>query len=198
MLEIALPLIVFLLPLAYSPGPGNVFFAAIGARNGAIASLPASAGYHIATWLVTFAVGFGFADLVTRFPLAFTIIKYAGSAYVLWLAWKFIRAETSQTELEQRSASFVDGAVLLILNPKAYLIIGLMFTQFLPPATTNLTGLVFYITTIFTFNNFIAFFVWTLLGDALSRLFRGKRHARKINIVFALLLVAIAIWMGMK
>ncbi len=198
MLDITLPLIIFLFPLAYSPGPGNLFFAAIGARSGALGSLPASAGYHLATWIVTFAVGFGFAGLVARFPFAFTIIKYAGSAYVLWLAWKFFRAGTSHSDVEQRSASFMDGAVLLILNPKAYLIIALMFTQFLPPTATNFTGLVFYITTIFTLNNLIAFFIWALLGDAMARLFREERHARIINIIFALLLVVIAVWMGLK
>jgi threonine/homoserine/homoserine lactone efflux protein len=198
MLDITLPLIIFLFPLAYSPGPGNLFFAAIGARNGAFASLPASAGYHLATWIVTFAVGFGFASLVTRFPFAFAIIKYAGSAYVLWLAWKFFRAGTSQSEIEDRSATFMDGAILLVLNPKAYLIIVLMFTQFLPPTARNFTSLVFYITTIFTLNNFVAFFIWALLGDGLARLFREERHARNINITFALLLVVIAVWMGLK
>jgi threonine/homoserine/homoserine lactone efflux protein len=198
MLDITLPLIIFLFPLAYSPGPGNLFFAAIGARSGAFASLHASAGYHVATWIVTFAVGFGFAGFVTRFPLAFTIIKYAGSAYVLWLAWKFFRAGISQAKAETRSATFADGAVLLILNPKAYLIIALMFTQFLPPTATNFTQLVFYITTIFTLNNLLAFFIWALLGDALSRLFREERQARTINMTFAVLLVVIAIWMGVK
>jgi threonine/homoserine/homoserine lactone efflux protein len=198
MLNIALPLIIFLFPLAYSPGPGNTFFAAIGARAGTYASFPASLGYHVATWFVTFAIGFGFADFVVRFPLAFTIIKYTGSAYVLWLAWKFFNAGTAQTNTESKSASFTDGAVLLILNPKAYMIIALMFTQFLSPDATNFTQLVLYITTVFTLNNMLAFFLWTVLGDALSRLFRQERQARAMNVVFAMSLMAIAIWMAIQ
>ena len=62
MIETILALVVFLFPLAYSPGPGNMFFAAIGARFGTRASFEASAGYHVATWIVTFAVGYGFAE----------------------------------------------------------------------------------------------------------------------------------------
>jgi threonine/homoserine/homoserine lactone efflux protein len=198
MLNITLPLIIFLFPLAYSPGPGNIFFAAVGARAGTYASIPASLGYHVATWIVTVAVGFGFASFVVRFPLAFSIIKYAGSVYVLWLAWKFFNAGTAQTNTESKSASFTDGAVLLILNPKAYMIIALMFTQFLPPEATNFTQLVLYITTVFTLNNMLAFFLWTILGDALSRLFRRERQARAINVVFAISLTAIAIWMAIQ
>ncbi len=53
-------LIVFLLPLAYSPGPGNMFFAAVGAQSGFGGSLPASAGYHLATFVVTALTGMGF------------------------------------------------------------------------------------------------------------------------------------------
>jgi threonine/homoserine/homoserine lactone efflux protein len=198
MFNIAVPLIIFLFPLAYSPGPGNMFFAAIGARAGALASLPANAGYHAATWIVTFAIGFGFADIVERFPYAFTVIKYAGSVYVLWLAWKFFRAGTFQGGAQVESASFADGALLLILNPKAYMIIALMFTQFLPPGAENFTQLVLVITTIFTLNNVLAFVVWAALGEALSRFFSDERHARVANMIFAMLLVLIAVWMAAR
>ena len=44
-----LALLAFLFPLAYSPGPGNMFFAAIGARFGLRSTLAATAGYHITT-----------------------------------------------------------------------------------------------------------------------------------------------------
>ena len=54
-----LTLLIFLFPLAYSPGPGNLFFAANGARFGFWATVPANIGYHIATWFVTLAVGGG-------------------------------------------------------------------------------------------------------------------------------------------
>ena len=64
MIETTPSLIVFLIPLAYSPGPGNLFFAAAGARFGLGATLPALAGYHVATWVVTLAAGLGLAAAV--------------------------------------------------------------------------------------------------------------------------------------
>lgn len=197
MFETIAALILFLIPLAYSPGPGNLFFAAIGARFGTVASLPASAGYHAATWIMTFAIGFGFAGFVERFPAGFVILKYVGAAYVLWLAWTFLRAGALKAEVEPRPARFADGALLLVLNPKAYLIIALMFTQFLTPDHAGFMPLLLLITTIFTLNNFLAFTVWTMLGDTLARAFRTPRHLKILNTGFAAMLAVVGIWMGL-
>ena len=52
MMETVFILVLFLLPLAFSPGPGNMFFAANGARFGFAATIPSNTGYHVATWIV--------------------------------------------------------------------------------------------------------------------------------------------------
>jgi threonine/homoserine/homoserine lactone efflux protein len=188
-------LIVFLFPLAYSPGPGNMFFAAIGARFGVAASIPASLGYHAATWGVTFAIGYGFMQVLAAYPAIFTAMKWAGSAYMLWLAWLFLRAGAMDAQTTARPARFIDGVILLILNPKAYVIIALMFTQFLSPDAHNFLWLLVVITTVFTLNNLLAFTVWTLLGDALGRVFRTPQHARILNTGFGITLIGVAAWM---
>ena len=58
-----LALLVFLFPLAFSPGPGNMFFAASGARFGFLNTLSANFGYHLATIIITFLLGIGFSFL---------------------------------------------------------------------------------------------------------------------------------------
>lgn len=188
-------LILFLFPLAYSPGPGNLFFAALGARFGFIATLPANAGYHLATLAVTFAIGLGFSTAIDRAPAVFDVLRYLGSAYVLWLAWKLIRAGILQGQPDPRPASFQDGVVLLLLNPKAYVIIALMFTQFLD--TNNSLGAVLMITTVFTVNNLIAFSLWALIGDRIGSLFQSADSARHLNLIFGTVLAAVAIWMAL-
>ena len=188
-------LLVFLFPLAYSPGPGNMFFAANGARFGVRATIPASAGYHVATWIVTAAIGFGFATALERAPGLFLAIKWAGSAYVLYLAWKLFRAGAIETVGEARPAGFTVGAVLLLLNPKAYVIIALMFTQFLTGAGEPHAGAVLWITTAFTLNNLVAFTLWTVIGDRIAAQFKDERHAHLLNRVFGLVLAGVAVWM---
>jgi len=195
MIETAIALILFLLPLAYSPGPGNLFFAANGARFGVRRTLPASVGYHVATWLVTAAIGFGFLGALAAAPGAFVLLKVAGALYVLWIAWGLLRAGVWQQDVEACPASFRDGTMLLLLNPKAYVIIALMFTQFLSVPDTNRTLLVLGITTLFTLNNLIAFTLWTMMGARLGMLFARAGSARAMNVGFGLMLGGVAMWM---
>jgi len=195
MLELTIALVVFLFPLAYSPGPGNLFFAANGARFGLGATMPAMAGYHAATLLVTAAIGLGFAAAIDEFPGFFIIVKWAGSAYVLYLAWKFFRAGMMRDAGEARPAGFMEGGLLLVLNPKAYVIIALMFTQFLAPATAGYAAAVLWISLVFTLNNLIAFTVWALIGDQILARFRDAASFRRMNLGFGIVLTVVAIWM---
>lgn len=157
MTDLTLALLIFLFPLAWSPGPGNMFFAANGARFGLVATLPANAGYHLATWLVTLAIGLGFAEMTRR-------------------------------------AGFGSGVLLLLLNPKAHVIIVLMFSQF--AGDEGSFRRVLWITTLFTLNNLCAFLAWTLAGDRIGRRLRQGTVARKVNRGFAAVLAAVALWMA--
>lgn len=193
MFELTVALLLFLLPLAYSPGPGNMVFAAIGGRFGLRASVPASMGYHLATFAVAAAIGLGFSAVAGWNPRVFDLLRYSGAAYVLWLAFAFMRAGAAGEGAAARPASVLDGAVLLVLNPKAYLIIALMFTQFLGVEAD--AGRVLWITAVFTLNNLMAFTLWTMMGDVLLRRFRSNAQARPMNVAFGLLLAAVAFWM---
>lgn len=186
-------LLIFLFPLAFSPGPGNMFFAANGARYGVRATLNANAGYHVATLGVTIACGLGFASVMTRSPLVFEIIRWLGSGYVLLLAYRFLRAGTQDSSSTAKPISFADGVALMVLNPKAYVIIMLMFSQFL----TDMDGLraVLAISAVFTLNNGVSFLIWTILGDQIGGYFRHERHAALLNLIFASALALVALWM---
>ena len=188
-------LILFLVPLAYSPGPGNMVFAANGARFGLRATLPASFGYHAATWIVTVGIGVGLFGLVSGHPGVMRAMQVAGAAYILWLASCVARAGVLADTAPARPMGLWGGAVLLALNPKAYLIIALMFTQFLPAGAGDRIAAVIWIATVFTLNNLAAFTVWTLAGDGMARLFGLQRSARALNLGFGAMLAGVAVWM---
>ena len=186
-------LLAFLFPLAFSPGPGNVIFAANGARFGVQATLGATAGYHLATFLVTVALGLGFISAISSAPEVFNVVKIAGSLYVLWLAWKLFRAGRLDSEVQAKPINFWDGAVLLVLNPKAYVIIALMFSQFISAADASTKVIV--VSAIFTLNNFVAFTLWTIVGDGMAKMLSSEKHSRYLNSIFGGILALVAVWM---
>ena len=192
-----LALLAFLLPLAWSPGPGNMVFAAIGAREGLTASWLASLGYHAATWLVTAVIGFGFTTITQAAPGFFRLIALLGAGYVFWLAWRFWQAGGLRvTSPTMRRTGIGDGAALLFFNAKAYAIIAAMFTQFLPPDAD--WRLVLWITTVFTLHNLVAFTCWTWAGDVILRRYRAAHTARLLNRGSALMLGCVALWMLLR
>ncbi|MCK0138304.1 LysE family translocator [Aliiroseovarius sp. F47248L] len=195
MFSTTLALILFLAPLAYSPGPGNMVFATMGARFGLRTTLPANFGYHVATWLVTFGLGLGFSALIAKAPTLFEVLRWAGAVYVAWLAWTFLRAGLSGADRDKGVIGVLDGVLLLVLNPKAYVIIALMFSQFLTAFPIPHLAAVLWITTIFTLNNFVAFLFWTVVGDGLLARFRHRDHARHLNGAFATMLGLVAVWL---
>lgn len=188
-------LLAFLFPLAFSPGPGNMFFAALGARYGLKATLPANTGYHVATVLVTVLLGLGFVALIDPASGLFFVFKTAGSLYVLWLAWKMAMSGRSQAKSDVANAGFRDGVMLLLLNPKAYVIILLMYSQFGATGDFSAGERVLLISLVFTLNNLLAFLLWTWAGDGLGRLFRSESGSRQLNLVFAAVLAGVAFWM---
>lgn len=195
-----LALLLFLFPLAYSPGPGNMFFAALAAHSGARAIGPALVGYHVATLLITILIGIGLLQSLYTYPTFAKVIGVLGSLYVFYLAIRFFKSPATKMangEQSVRAAGFTDGAVLLLLNPKAYLIIVLMFTQFAPgeliPSAPLIGALA--IAVVFTTNNLVAFLFWSQMGNLLMRRFRGGEQQRVINQGFGMLMAAIAIWM---
>lgn len=196
MAETTAALLLFLLPLAYSPGPGNLVFAAAGARFGMRATLPASLGYHLATLIVTVAIGAGLAEAIARAEALMHALGWAGTLYLVWLAAGFWRAGAlGDTAAEARPLGVAGGAALLLLNPKAYAIILLMFATFLPASEGGGFALVLWISVVFTLNNLVAFTLWTGLGERLAARFREEGEARLLNRAFALLLLGVALWL---
>ena len=119
--------------------------------------MPSNIGYHIATWLVTVVIGLGMITTLNDYPNVFLTLKISGAAYVLWLAWKLIRAGRYDGHGEAKPATFWDGVILLLLNPKAYIIMALIFSQFLSTDGSLKIANVLTISTIFTLNNLVAF-----------------------------------------
>ena len=188
-----LALLVFLFPLAFSPGPGNMFFAANGAKFGFVDTLSANFGYHLATILITFFIGLGFSLFFSFIKNQYQYIQILGSLYVIYLAYKFYKAGTYNENAKNLNCTFVDGVVLLLFNPKAYVIISLMFTMFLDNSQ-NIFKIIL-ISLIFTVNNCVSFTLWTLFGDLIGAKFRNKKYSKILNNMFSLMLFLVGIWM---
>ena len=153
-------------------------------------------------FVVTVLIGMGMGLTLLAEPRFAKLLSITGAPYVFWLGIQFLRAAKTASGGAAVAGNggtgigFVDGAVILMFDPKAYYVIGLLFTQFLQSENGRLFQ-VLGITAIFTLNTLLAFAAWTLAGAALARIFGEGRSGRGINIFFAVCLMGVAIWMIM-
>lgn len=123
------------LALNLTPGADMMFSLAQGARGGARAGWAASAGIAAGCMVHVTLAGLGLGALVARHPAAFEAIRWAGAAYLLWLAWRTLAA----TQAPDRPAvaparAFRDGLLVNLTNPKVILFILAFVPQFVRPA----------------------------------------------------------------
>jgi len=124
MLTVLIPMMIFALIGAITPGPVNLVAAGTGARYGTLRAMPHVFGATLGYTLVVFLSGAGMGELIRRYPLILDGLRFAGAALLLYLAWKIATAEpTVRTDesLEQ-APRLIQGALLQLLNPKAWLV----------------------------------------------------------------------------
>lgn len=125
--------------LAFTPGPDMAFTLATAASRGPRAGLGAVAGIVTGGAIWTLAASLGLAALVATSEHALNVVRYAGAAYLLWLAIQTLRHldEAPAGRASQNAwRAFRRGLTTNLLNPK----IGLFFLAFLPQFTNPEIG----------------------------------------------------------
>ncbi|MFA6265422.1 MAG: LysE family translocator [Pseudolabrys sp.] len=116
-----------------SPGTGVLYTLAVGLSRGSRASMVAAFGCTLGIVPHIAAAILGLAALLHTSALAFQIFKYAGCAYLLYMAWGALREHgalsvSKETGHRTEAAIAVKGVLINILNPK----LSIFFLAFLP------------------------------------------------------------------
>lgn len=185
--------------LALSPGPDNLFVLAQSAQNGRVAGLFVTLG--LATGLIghTVAVAFGLAAIVHASALAFTILKYMGAAYLLYLARQALRAAASAGQQEQVPALssgnlYRRGIVMNLTNPKVSLFFLAFLPQFADPGHGSMMVQFFLLGAVFITATIFVFSAISFLAGGLGDKFRNSPFAQKaVNRIAAVVFIGLAI-----
>lgn len=123
------------LALNLTPGADMMFCLAQGLRGGARPGWAASAGISAGGMVHSCAAGLGLSALIAAHPSAFDVIRWAGVAYLIWLAIKTLQAPFGSASAPGVSAgrAFVQGFVVNLTNPKVILFILAFVPQFVDP-----------------------------------------------------------------
>ncbi|MBT2255911.1 LysE family translocator [Priestia megaterium] len=157
--------------LTLMPGPDNLFVLAQSISNGKNSGIFTSLGLCTGLLVHITASTLGISAIIYQSALAFSIIKYAGAAYLLFLAYKAFSAKKTNLNVENKplltyKSLYKKGVIMNILNPKVSLFFLAFLPQFIDQSNENATQQMFVYGVIFL--------IQTLVIFSLISIFSGK------------------------
>src|ERR1700676_2874212 len=173
------------LALTAIPGPDMLLIASRSASQGRAAGFASLAGIQVGTYCHALAAAFGLSQLFLAVPLAYDVVRYAGAAYLLYLAWKAFRENGTVAGPNARlprypaGQMFRQGLLTNILNPKMALFVLALFPQFVHPEAGSVAGQIMILATLLNLIglmvNGVVIFAASRFGGVFARANRFSR-----------------------
>ena len=180
-----------------SPGTGVVYTLAAGLSRGGRASVLAAFACTLGIVPHLVAALTGLAALLHASAVAFDIVKYAGVAYLLYMAWQSLR-EHGALKVEAKSDArsvrqvLVDGVLINLLNPKLSIFFVAFLPQFIAPNEPNVLARMLELSGVFMAATFIIFAIYGLCAASVrDRIVGSARVMTWLRRSFAAAFVAL-------
>jgi threonine/homoserine/homoserine lactone efflux protein len=161
------------LALLAVPGPAVIYVVTRSVDQGRRAGMISVLGVETATFAYALAAAVGLTGLIAASELGFTIVKYAGAAYLVYLGVRKLleREEAHGAVADARSRLYLKGVLVQALNPK----IAVFFLAFLPQFAGSASGLL-VLGTIFTLLAVLSDGAYVLLAGGVAGRLRANRR----------------------
>ncbi|HEX2146413.1 MAG TPA: LysE family translocator [Pseudorhizobium sp.] len=195
-LETFLALVLFAFTTSITPGPNNMMLFASGVNFGFRRTIPHMLGIGAGFLSLLIGVGLGLGALMQSVPIVYTLLKFAGGAYLVWIAWKIgTSRRLSEGKAGARPMTFLGAAAFQWVNPKAWVMAVTAMATYTNPAAYSATVLI--VGFAFALVNLPSVSTWAGFGSALRDWLSVPVRLKWFNITMALLLV-ISLWPMLK
>ncbi|MEP7211059.1 MAG: LysE family translocator [Alphaproteobacteria bacterium] len=189
------------LAMELTPGPNMVYLALLSAQKGRLTGLAAVAGVALGLAVMGGLAALGVTEFVLGNRLAYEALRWSGVAYLVWLAWDCWRESRRPPAPEgggaTMSSGFIRGLATNLLNPKAFLFYVTVLPTFLSPGRDDLAGAL-ALTILYVCVATLVHLVVIVSAGGLTRVLGEPRRREALGIVFAVMLIAVAVWMAVK
>ncbi len=182
--------------ISLSPGAGAVAAMSAGLNHGFRRGYTMTFGLVTGIWTQVLVVGVGLGALIAASSLAFTVVKWAGVAYLVWLGVKQWRAPAAPLAAEDADAPtvsrrelFLRGWLVNAVNPKGTVFLLAVVPQFLDLARPLLAQYAVIALTL-AFTDLVVMAGYTALAARVLRVLKSPAHLKAMNRSFGALFVA--------
>jgi len=169
------------LALLAVPGPAVLYVVTRSLDQGRTAGIVSVLGVETGTFAYALAAAAGLTGLIAASEIGFTVVKYAGAAYLVYLGVRQLleRDDPAEAAPAARSRLYLNGMLVQLLNPK----IAIFFLAFLPQFVDSSGGPValqiLVLGTLFTLLAILSDGAYVLLAGAAGGWLRSGRRARR-------------------
>jgi threonine/homoserine/homoserine lactone efflux protein len=168
------------LALLAIPGPAVIYVVTRSIEHGRTAGMVSMLGVETGTFAYALAAAAGLSGLIAASVTAFTVVKYAGAAYLLYLGVRKLleRDQPADASLTGRSRLFLKGTLVQVLNPKIAIFFVAFLPQFVDSSRGPVAAQILVLGTIFTVLAVLSDGAYVLLAGAVSGWLRTGRRTR--------------------
>ncbi len=188
MYEQFLPLILFGIATAFTPGPNNIMSSYSGFNFGFRKTIPLMLGVIFGWTSMLTIMASGLIVVFQTYLFLQNIIKILGSIFLIYLAYKIAFSSTTHSENIKKPVNFFDTFLFQFINPKGVIVAMITVSTFIDVQNNYLRDALIVLTVYF----FMAVFSvssWCLLGKYLRNFATNENFIKKFNYTMSFLLI---------
>ena len=179
---------LFMLVTSCSPGPNNIVASYSAFNFGIKKTIPHMCGVIFGFTTLVALVNFGLINIFKMFPIIQEILKYAGSFFLIYLAYKIAFSKSSANGSSDNPVKFIQTFFFQFLNPKAVIVSVIIVSTYVDSGENFINQSLWVLIVAFIFACFSIFF-WTLVGKFLRKFATNDKFIKRFNYIMSFLLL---------
>ena len=173
---------------AYTPGPNNVVASYSGFNFGVKKTIPHILGVTLGFTSLVIFLSVGLINIFNLFPSIQIIIKYLGTLFLIYLAYKIAFSKTSDDTTKENPVKFIETFLFQYLNPKGVTVAIIVVSTYVELGENYLNYATQVILLAFLFS-ITSITLWTLIGKFLRKFATNDKFIKYFNYVMSSLLL---------
>jgi|TARA_B100001939_G_scaffold195403_1_gene168145 threonine/homoserine/homoserine lactone efflux protein len=173
---------------AYTPGPNNVVASYSGFNFGVKKTIPHILGVTLGFTSLVIFLSVGLINIFKLFPLIQIIIKYLGTLFLIYLAYKIAFSKTSDDTTKENPVKFIETFLFQYLNPKGVTVAIIVVSTYVELGENYLNYATQVILLAFLFS-ITSITLWTLIGKFLRKFATNDKFIKYFNYAMSSLLL---------
>ena len=183
-----LSIALFWFVAAYTPGPNNILASYSGFNFGIKKTIPHILGVVLGFTSLVFFLSIGLVNVFKLFPIIQVIIKYLGTIFLLYLAYKISFAKISIETKKENPVKFIETFLFQYLNPKGVIIAIVVVSTYVEFGDNYINYATQAVLLALLFSG-TSITLWTFIGKFLRKFATNEKFIKYFNYVMSCLLL---------